>query len=252
MDRVLVRLGGRWTPGVRLVTGLFAVSLVLGHVPGLAGPVRAHLVLVPSQALGPQPWQLLTGPLLLLGPSPLLGLLQLVFLGLLLHSIGSALEQRLGTGRFLRLCGAASLLAAVAAAAVGRPFALLRDVPVHLDGEPVFLVLLAAFAQQMGHERVSFWGMGQPVSARALSTFFLVLILGMHFVQGRWLDLAAGVAAAAVGLSAGPGGPRATLDALRQRLQSWRLRRARRRYKVLDGGLWVPPGRRPGQDRWVN
>lgn len=252
MNQRVIRLGAQWTPGVKALCALFGLSFLASLLPGAEKLLFGQLVLVPSQAIGPKPWQLVTGPLLMLGANPLQGLLQLVFLGFLLYSVGSAVEARLGTARFLRLSAAASVLAALAAALIGRPFEGLRDTPVLLSAEPVFLFVLGAFAQLYGAERMTFWGVGQPVSGRVLSYFFIGLALVMHLIRGSWLDLAAAIVATAVGLAVGPGGLGGLWLRLRKGVKEWQLRRARRRYKVIDGGLRPPGARRPSNDRWVN
>lgn len=252
MNQRVIRLGSQWTPGVKALLALFSVSFLAGLAPAAGSFMARHLVLVPSQAIGPKPWQLLSGPLLMLGANPLQGILQLVFLGLLLYSLGSAIEARLGTSRFLRLAAVASVLAAAAAALVGRPFAGLREQPVLFGAEPVFLAMLGAFAQLYGEQRMTFWGVGQPVSGRTLSFFFIGLALVMHLLRASWLDLASALTASAVGLSVGPGGLRGQLLRLKRAYKEWQLRRARRRYTVIDGGLKSPPDRRPQGERWVN
>ena len=92
---VQVRLGSQLTPGCLTVFGVLALSFVLSIVPGVGDFVRSQLLLVPSQAIGRQPWRLLTAPFFVLSPFALL------FLGLLLWSIGSAIEQRIGRRRII-------------------------------------------------------------------------------------------------------------------------------------------------------
>jgi membrane associated rhomboid family serine protease len=250
-----IRIGSQFTPGVKVVLGIFCATWVLALLPEpVAGFVRSQLVLVPSQALGPKPWQLLTGPLLIIGANPLLGLINLLFLGLLLYSLGSAVEGRLGKGPFLRLLLLASVLSALLGAAVGRLLPSAREVPILLSGEPVFLAVLACFARLMGHHRMTLWGVGQPVSGRAIAYFFIGLVLCTHLLRGLMPDLVAAITATGVGLSQSGQGRLRPILTLRKWIKEWQIRRARRRYKVLDGGLLSPRPRRTvnGEDRWVN
>src|SRR5580658_2032138 len=90
------RLGARFTPGVKLLIGLFGATWLLTNLGRVAPFVSEYLVLRHARALGPMPWHRLTGPAL---ETDLIGLL---FTALVLWSLGSAVEQQLGTRRFLR------------------------------------------------------------------------------------------------------------------------------------------------------
>jgi membrane associated rhomboid family serine protease len=250
----VVRLGSQFTPAVKLLLALYGGTFLLSILPGpISVFIRTQLVLTPSQALGPRPWQLLTAPLILYSPDPLSGLLQLFFFGLLLYSIGSAVERRLGTLPLLRVLAAAGVVAALSAAVFGRVLPGYKDLPVFLDSEPVFVVILCAFARLYGDLQVRMWGLSQPVSGRAVSYFFLGVIGVVHLLQLRFPAFFAAAAAAGVGLSIGPGGRLSPILSLRKRIKEWQLRRARRRYKVMDGGLsGTRQPKRPGDRQWLN
>lgn len=250
------RLGAQFTPGVKLVLGLYALTCVLGNLPAPIGSfVQDHFLLRPGLALGRMPWQLLTGPLVHVTPSPLwMNVLQLLFTALVLWSIGSAVEQRLGTRRFLYFAGSAGVLAALAAAAVGRLVPGLAAVPVYLDSSPLFMALLSAFAGLFAEQRVSFFGIGEPVSGRGLSYFLIGISLLSALLRSAWPDLAASAAAAYFGLAFVRRDGGGLLQGARRLYQRLRLRWLRQRYKVIDGGLPGSPPRRerPEPKRWVN
>lgn len=259
------RLGGRFTPGVKALIWLFGLTCFLfnlGRLPALRSVMEItlqQLVLQPALALGMKPWQLLTGPLLQLDP------IGYLFTVLLLWSMGSAVEQQIGTRAFLRLCALSSLAAALVAAGVGRLWPGKGEVPVLFEAGPVFLGLLGAFGRLFAKEKVTMFGVGQPVSAWSMTLFFMGLSAAMYLLRTppHWVELSGACAAAAVGLSIGRGGaPRPWLE-LRRLIKDAQLRWHRRKYKVMDGGL-AQPGRGPGPSagptggrpspdrRWVN
>lgn len=245
------RLGSRFTPGVIAVLVVFAITHVLQYLPD---PVRSfwaqHLILTPRLALGREPYQLLTGPLMMISGFSLL------FLGILLYSIGSAIEDRLGTRRFLSWLALLSVLSAVAAAAVGRLLPSQGYVPVALDGGAVFMLVLVAFADFYGDLPVRMWGVGQTVSGRGLSFFFLCLGLLAELLRGQWPQLAASVASVAGAfMLCGAGGP--TIGRLRRRLTQWMRRRRSGpgngpSIQVIDGGLSGLGGKKRPPQRYVN
>lgn len=241
-----IRLGGKFTPGVIFILALYGVSYVLLQLPGVGSFLAETLLLWPAQALGTRPYQLLTAPLFMTS------ILALGFLALLLWSVGSAVEQKLGTRRFLMWAGLTSLVSTIAAAAAGRLLPGLSHQLVVLDGTALFPLVLLAFAQFYGEVQVSVWGVGQPVSGRGLSYFFVGLGLCTDVFGQRWPQLAAAVAAVLCTLLLGHGGA-GLLMSLRRRL---RRRRSTRGLEVLDGGRFGAPARGPGAtggpQRWVN
>lgn len=258
-----MRIGGRFTRGALGVLALFALTCAVAQVANIApqlgiGRVLNVLVLHPRQALGTRPFQLLTAPLLQLS------FLQLLFTGLLMYSVGSAVEQMLGTRRFLRLCVQASLLGALTAAGLGRLLDLAGgglidgNAPVLLEGSPVFMALLGAFAVLFGEHQATLFGMGRPLSVRMLSGFFIVLGIVIALLAGRPLEAAASLAAVLVGLRAGGVPLRLALRDLLGRARRRRAEAERRRFTVLSGGLPPRKARNPDDPenprdrRWVN
>lgn len=246
----VIRLGGRFTLGTKILMGLFAGTFVLGNVPAIQRFLLQWLVLRPAQALGPRPWQLLSGPLLIFD------FLQLLFTGLLLYFIGSAVEQILGTRRFLRLCAVASLGAALCAAALGRVWPGRGQELVLFEATPVFMALLGAQAGLLGDHQATLFGMGKPLSVRTLSAFFIILGLVLYLVNRHYLMAAGSLTAALIGLRVGQG-RLDPLGRLRRMLDAHRARRAeaqRRRFTILSGGLPPRPPRpqRPEDRRWLN
>lgn len=241
-----IRLGGKFTPGVIAILVLHAVTYISLQLPGVGSFLAQTMLLWPAQALGTRPYQLLTAPLFMTS------ILALGFVALLLWSVGSAVEQKLGTRRFLLWAGLTSLVSTIAAAAAGRLIAGPSDQVVVLDGTALFPLVLLAFAQFYGDVRVTLWGVGQEVSGRGLSYFFVGLGLCTDLFGQRWAQLAAAAAAVLCTLLLGHGGG-GLWAALRRRL---RRRQVKGGLQILDGGRPGAPARgsgsQGGPQRWVN
>ena len=241
-----IRLGGKFTPGVIAILALYAVTYILLQLPGVGSFLAQTMLLHPAQALGTRPYQLLTAPLFMTS------ILALAFVALLPWSVGSAAEQKLGTRRFLLWAGLTALGPTIAAAAVGRLIAGQSHQVVVLDGTALFPLVLLAFAQFYGDVRVTLWGVGQEVSGRGLSYFFVGLGLCTDLFGQQWAQLAAGVAAVLCTLLLGHGGG-GLWSALRRRL---RRKRAKGGLQILYGGRLGAPPRSPGSpggpQRWAN
>lgn len=241
------RLGSRFSPAGIAILVLFGLTYVLSLVPQIGQWLLAYLVLRPADALGFRPYQLVAGPALMTS------IFALIFVGLLLWSIGSAVEQRSGTRRFLVWSASASVFSALMAALAGRFWPAMMHQPVIFDGQPIFMVVLMAFAHFYGSMPVRMWGIGEPVSGRGLSYFFVGIGLFADVLRGQWLELVA--QAAAVGWmllvlhswsSASP------WQALRRR---FRKRSSRGGLEVLRGGLSGRPGSGDSgkkEPRWLN
>lgn len=257
---VQVRIGARFTPGVIALLVLYSVTFLLSMVPEVESFLIHNLLIVPERALGPAPWQLVTGPLCILS------LLQLLFLALLLWSIGSAVEQRLGARRLVGYCALSSLAAALGLAAAGRlhmlinPASLVGRQPLPMEAGPIFLLVLVAFSSIYGSLPVRLWGVGQPISGRALSYFFIGLSLVADLFRGQLEQLASSVLAIAAaawlcrGHGGGPGLASSVGGWLRRlgRRASTAVRRRRAPHiEVLDGGR-SGSGRSGGGQRWLN
>ncbi|HPH28792.1 MAG TPA: hypothetical protein PLA87_18210 [Pseudomonadota bacterium] len=242
------QLGGHFAPGGLLVLAIFATTYVALQIPGIGEFVVNHLMLRPTQALGVKPYQLLTAPLLM---SSFLGLL---FVGMLLWSIGSTLEHSLGTRRFLVWLAVASVCASAAAALCGRLLPAWAGVAIPLDAGAVFVVLLVAFAQQFGHLQVTMWGIGEPMSAKKVSYFFVALGLFSDVLRLQWPHLAAGLGALLCVVVLGRGGGSS--------LQGWwRKQKSKKQrahgFGVIDGGRrgfrdTGDTGNQGNKDRWLN
>lgn len=244
------RLGARFTPGVIVLLAVFGATYLLQLIlpQSLRNLIATYLVLQPNQALGLRPYQLVVAPALMTS------LISYLFLGLLLWSIGSAIEDRVGTRRFLSWNASASFAAALVAAGVGRLFGLiwpqLLTQPVPFEAQPVFMATLVAFGSFYGRMPVTMWGIGQPVSGRGLTYFFIGIAFIADLWRQQWLQLAADVGAV--------GWTWLLLYAPWQ--DGWRRLRAlfpakKRRHGlgVIDGG--IGPSGRPKNDkkeRWVN
>lgn len=240
-----VRLGGRFTPGGFLILGLYAFSYLLLQLPGVGDFFADRFLLQPALALGTRPYQLLTAPLFMNS------LLSLGFLALLLWGVGSAVEQKLGTRRFLLWAGLTSLAASLAAAAVGLLVPGAHRQPVPLDNLALFPLVLLAFAQFYGDLRVTVWGMGPDVSGRALAYFFVGLGLGADLLARQWPQLAAASAAVVVTLLLGHGsaGLWAAIQRHWQRSpRGWDPRHPYDRFEDRS----EPPGPRGGSPHWLN
>jgi hypothetical protein len=122
---------------------------------------------------------------------------------------------------------------------------------VLLEGGPAFMALLASFARLYGDQKVVPWGIGQPVSGKGLSYFFIGLGLAAFAWQGAFIELVGAAVAAGAGLLLG-GGQISPLDELRRRYRQWRARVKRQKYKVIDGGLFTEPRHKPSEKRWIN
>lgn len=254
-----MRIGARFTPGVIALLVLFTATFLSTMVPEAEAFIIRHLLVVPVRALGPAPYQLLTGPLFVLS------LLQLLFLGLLLWSVGSAVEQRLGARRLLLYSALTSVATAAGIAAAGRlhvlikPASLVGHLPAPIEAGPVFLLVLVAFSSLYGSLPVRLWGVGQAISGRALAYFFIALSLLADLFRGQLEQLAGSVLAIAVSawLCRGHGGGPSLISDLRGlfrrlfRRASTAVRKRSRNLEVLDGGRGGT-GRSGTPQRWLN
>lgn len=227
-------LGTALTPGARLLLVIFGATYLLGLIPPVEHFIVDQLLLRPGAAIGPQPYRLLTAPMIVHGLFPLL------FLGLLLWQIGAVLETRIGTRRFLRWVASTLLVSTLAAALIGRLSSVWAVQIVPIEGHPLFPLCLLAFAHYYGSAQMQMWGLGQPVSARGMSYFFVGIGLLADVLTGQWLALAAQLAA--VGW---------TLLLLRQPWRSLRRPPARKLH-AIDGGLGAGAGPKSSEPRWLN
>lgn len=229
---VEVRLGSQFTAGVRALLLLFAVTYVAGLIPPLDRWIVQHLMLQPAAAIGRAPYQLLTAPLLMSS------LISLLFLGLLLWQIGSAIEGRIGTRKFLQWSASTLFVSTLSAALVGRIWPSQASLLLPIDGHPLFPLLLLGFAHYYGGTQARMWGIGEPVSGRGLAYFFVGIGLAADLLSGRWLGLVAQLSA--IGW---------TLLLLRAPWPALR-RKPARKLGVMDGGS--PFRASPSEQKWLN
>lgn len=229
---VEVRLGPQFTPGVRAVLILFAVTYLLGLIPPLDALITQHLILWPMAAIGREPYQLITAPLIMNS------LIALLFVGLLLWQIGSAIEERVGTRTFLWWLASTSLVSTLTSALIGRVWPTQGSLPLSIDGHPLFPVILLAFGHYYGTTQARMWGIGDPVSGRGLAYFFVGIGLAASLLAGRYLTFFGQLAA--IGWA---------LLLLHRPLRHLR-RPAKRKLGVVDGGQ--PWRASKSEQRWLN
>lgn len=246
---VQVRLGSQLTPGCMTVFGVLLLSFVLSIVPVVGDFVRSQLLLVPSLALGRQPWRLVTAPFFVLSPFALL------FLGLLLWSLGSAIEQRIGRRRIIVWSAVVLVCSSVVVALFGRLHALFAPatglLPIPIEAAPLFAMVLLSFAQLYGGIQVRMWGVDQQTSGRTLAWFFIGIGLVADVFRGEWELLFANLATLLVtfALLSDHGG-QSPWRLLRRGLSSLRARFGKAsgpKLEVLDGGR-----RRDPAQKWLN
>lgn len=239
-----IKLGSTFLPGCVTVFAVFAVGFVLSVLPTVGDFVRSQLLLVPGLALGRQPWRLLSAPLFVLSPFSLL------FLGLLLWSIGSAIEQRIGHRRFVGWSAGVLVVSSIAAALLGRLHGVFSSgaliLPVLMEGGPVFSMVLLAFAQLYSGLQVKMWGVPQLTSAKTLAWFFIGIGLFANLLRAEWELLGANLVTLAMTFALlTDHGAQSLWRQLRRRLRPDKSRK----FQVLSGG------RRDGDDsshKWLN
>jgi membrane associated rhomboid family serine protease len=218
MDAITARL----TPTIKKIVIVLTTSFVAYL---FAGPARALFTYI---ALGPrvfhgQPWQLLTG--LVIEVDPIVFLFNLLGLWF----TGAMVERSLGTRRFLVLFLAAGVLSNVAIAATSQLWGWQPPVGCWLAVHALFV----AFARIFDREEMMIVP-GLFVRARHIGIFWVVFALFMSAIRGDYPFVVGVVVSSITGfLLAGRGG-------LKEAFDTFRARRLRQRYKVLDGGV---PGR---------
>jgi membrane associated rhomboid family serine protease len=248
---VSVRIGSVFRPAALVLLALFGTTYLLALYPPAGRFIAEYLQLRPGLAIGKGAYQILVAPLLMSS------ILRLLFVGLILWQLGSAVEQRSGSRRFLGWMAstavASSLAMALFGALLGRWQPQYALMPVTIDGSFVFLVGLLGFAHYYATTPVRPWGIGQEVSGRGLSWFLIGISLLADLWYRQWVELAGQLAAV---------GWMSLL--LRQPWQGVGRRKPTKKrapFEVLDGGLsagGVFGGRLGGggagtkEKRWVN
>jgi membrane associated rhomboid family serine protease len=193
-----------------------------------ARPLLAHLALGPTVLR--EPWQLVTSLFVEFQFLPF------VFNLIGLWFVGALVERAVGTRRFLALFFTAGVLANVAIAFVGRA---LGTMDASTGCSLAILALFVAEGRLLGRTLLSITPSLQ-FQARHVAMFWVVWSVVACLLQGSFAALAGVVVTTATGyFMAGPGG-------WRELTETFRARRQRRRYKVLDGGV---PGRAKGRSQ---
>ncbi|HXU62928.1 MAG TPA: rhomboid family intramembrane serine protease [Polyangia bacterium] len=197
-------------------------------------PMTDHLALGPGLWRG-EVWQLVTS---LFVHFDLLGF---VFDLIGLWFVGAFIERTQGTRRFVSLFLGAGVAANIALAGIAH----LRTYQsgVVFDGCAfAVLALFCAFGRIYGRAPTQVFG-ALSMQARHLAWIFVGWGVVAALLRADWAQLVATLVAAAVGyLFAAPGG-------FREAWGTFRIRRLKRRYRVLDGGAGPP--RRPPKN-YVN
>ena len=152
--------------------------------------------------------------------------------------VGAFIERTQGTRRFVSLFLVSGVLANVALAGIAH----LRTYQsgVVFDGcSFAILALFCAFGRIYGRAPTQVFG-ALTMQARHLALIFVGWGVVASLLRADWAQLMATLVAAAVGyLGAAPGG-------FREAWGTFRIRRLKRRYRVLDGG--AGPARRAPEE----
>jgi membrane associated rhomboid family serine protease len=214
----------RLSPVIKALLGANAVLyLVFLLVHEVQVPMLEHLAVSPDLRHGP--WQPLTAMFLHVQPGGA-GLFGVLLDLLCLWSLGTSLEKKLGTRRFLTLFFASGVLANVATALLISVFGAHG---LYAGPSSAILALFVAFARIYGPVPTQVLPT-VVVKATHMALFFVAVALLMDLGNRDLPGVAATLVAITAGwLLAAPGG-------LAQLLRGLRLRALRQRYKVLDGG----------------
>lgn len=157
-------------------------------------PLADHLVLGPPFAASLALWQPLTAPLLF----PEGQLTGLIGTALIQWFVGSPVEARLGTARYLGLVLGAAVLGylVLGLLGLGVPAALSQP---HGGTTPVDLAAIAVFGVLFAREPVSIFGV-LPVTARSFAAVAVALLLLGPLLRGGWPDIVPGAVAVAIAL----------------------------------------------------
>jgi membrane associated rhomboid family serine protease len=216
----------RLTPAIKtfvIADAIFYAFYVF--VREVRAPMFAHLALGPGIWHG-EVWQLFTS---LFMHFDLLGF---VFNIIGLWWVGAFIERTQGTRRFVALFLVSGVLANVALAGIAH----LRTYQAGavFDGcSFAVLAIFCAFGRIYGRTPAQFFG-ALSLQARHVAWILVGWSVIASLLRPNWAELAATLVAAAAGyLGAAPGG-------LREAWGTFRIRRLRRRYRVLDGGASPP------------
>lgn len=222
-------VASRLTPAVKaLVIADTAVYLMYVFVPAIRAAMLEHLAV--GESFRREPWQALTSMFVHFDVlSFALNLVGLWF-------VGAFIERTQGTRRFLKLFFGAGILANVAIGLVASVFGARG---VYAGTSMAVLALFVAFARIYGPAPTQVFG-GLSMKAHHLAMIFVAWAIVADLLRRDLASLAGTLVVTAAGyFLAGPGG-------LREAYDTFRARRQRQRYKVLDGGL---PSRAKGRSQ---
>jgi membrane associated rhomboid family serine protease len=231
-----------------VVAALVAVSLI-GFSLGQGGAVMmAHFGLVPSRALGAEPWRLFTYAFVHSSVGSLLAVALAV--GLFLRPV----EATLGLARATLFVVAAIVFPGLVAAGVGR---FVAPDTVFAGAVPLVAATLVLFGSVHRDTAVLFFGL-QPMRGSTAAGLAVAVITVYLVMTGAPLPLTAGAAGLLVGAVVAlahrfeVGSIADGKSALRRRIDDWRRRRRRRRYRVIDGGRRGPAPMPPSTSRHLS
>lgn len=215
----------RLTPVIKgMILTMAALYAVYVFVKEARPLIEGYLAVGPGLFRG-QVWQLGTS---LFAHTDLL---QFVLDVVCIWFTGAQLERVQGTRRFLTMFFVAGVLSNLAIAGVERVRMAGLDLPVAYTAGSAFAVLamFVAFGRIYDRTPTQILG-GLFVQSRYMAAFFVAWFALAALLRHSWSELAATAVATAVGFfAAAPGG----VDAIWSRVKS---RKARRRYRVLEGG----------------
>jgi len=213
-------VASRMTPAIKaLVIANTAVYLMYVFVKEVRPVMLEHLAV--GEVMLHEPWQPITA--LFVHFDPLSFILNLVGLWF----VGAFIERTQGTRRFLTLFFGAGILANVAIGLVASVYGA-RGVYAGTSG--AVLALFVAFARIYGPAPTQVFGT-LYLKAHHLAMIFVGWAIVADLLRRDLASLAGTLVVTAVGyVLGGPGG-------LREAYDTFRARRLRQRYKVIDGGV---------------
>jgi membrane associated rhomboid family serine protease len=216
MDAVTSRL----TPAIKaLVVASTAIYLMYVFVREIRGPMLEHLAV--GERILREPWQPVTALFVHADP------LSLVFNIIGLWFVGAYIERTQGTRRFLVRFFAAGILANVA---TGLLASVVGARGLYCGTSTAILALFVAFARIYGRAPTQVFG-SLYLKAHHLAMIFVGWAIIEDLLRRDLPGLAGTLVATAIGyLMAAPGG-------LKEAYDTFRARRLRQRYKVIDGGV---------------
>jgi membrane associated rhomboid family serine protease len=222
-------VAARLTPAIKaLVIANTAIYLLYVFVPEARAAMLEHLAV--GETFRHEPWQAITAMFVHFDfLSFALNLVGLWF-------VGAFIERTQGTRRFLTLFFGAGILANVAIGLIASVFGARG---VYAGTSMAVLALFVAFARIYGPAPTQVLG-GLSMKAHHLAMLFVGWAIIADLLRRDLASLAGTLVVTAAGyLLASPGG-------LREAYDTFRARRLRQRYKVLDGGV---PSRAKGRSQ---